>query len=217
VINAVQAALAAGGYAVRVVRAADDGDFAELHISRDDQTSQLDLGRDWRNHDAVPLKVGPVLHLDAAVGSKPRRCSAGRCPGISSISPLRSTAYSRRQLLGLAFTRDRGLRVADAALAAGSSTGSTVDDQFLSYQLSGQDVAALRDRFSSWPRDADTDDEAHAARNAARPPPPSAATRAAAGFPPARRRRSAAAGPKRASPPASPSQQPPDKRLRRNS
>ena len=52
VIGAVQDALTVEGYAVRVVRAADDGDFAELHVSRDDQTTQLDLGRDWRAHAA---------------------------------------------------------------------------------------------------------------------------------------------------------------------
>jgi hypothetical protein len=182
VIDAVQAALAAGGYAVHVVRAADDGDFAELHISRDDQTTQLDLGRDWRAHDAVPLKVGPVLHLDDAVGSKTAALLGRALPRDFIDIAAALDRYSRRQLLELAFTRDRGLRVADAALAA-RQLDRLDDAQFLSYQLSGQDVAALRDRFSSWLRDADTDDEAQAAHNAARPPPPSAAKRAAAGFP----------------------------------
>jgi hypothetical protein len=70
VVDAVRTALAVEGYTVQLVRAAVDGDFAELHISRDGQSTQLDLGRDWRAHDAVRLDVGPVLHLDDAVGAK---------------------------------------------------------------------------------------------------------------------------------------------------
>jgi hypothetical protein len=70
VVDAVRTALAVEGYTVQLVRAAVDGDFAELHISRDGQSTQLDLGRDWRAHDAVRMDVGPVLHLDDAVGAK---------------------------------------------------------------------------------------------------------------------------------------------------
>jgi hypothetical protein len=211
VIDAVQAALAAGGYAVHVVRAAEDGDFAELHVSRDGQTSQLDLGRDWRAHDAVPLEVGPVLHLDDAVGSKTTALLGRALPRNFIDVAAALDRYTRRQLLELAFTRDRGLRVADAALAA-RQLDRLDDVQFLPYQLSGQDVDALRDRFSSWPRDADTDDEAHAAHNAARPPPPSAAP----GFPTPVTDALQQPAPVPASPPASPSQQPPDGRSRRS-
>ncbi len=100
--------------------------------------------------------------------------------------------YSRRQLLELAFTRDRGLRAADAALAA-QHLDRLQDEQFAPYQLTGDDISALRKRFASWPRDAASDHEAHAAHEAVHPPPTTAAERAAAGFPTARQRRAAAA------------------------
>jgi hypothetical protein len=215
VIDAVQAALAAGGYAVHVVRAADDGDFAELHVSHDDQTTQLELGRDWRARDAVPLKLGPVLHLDDAVGSKTTALLGRALPRDFIDIAAALDRYSRRQLLELAFTRDQGLRVADAALAA-RQLDRLDDAQFLPYQLSGQDVAALRDRFSSWPRDAASDDEAHAAHNAARWPPPSAAKRAAAGFPKPVTAALQQPPPPHAAPPASPGRQPPDGRSGRS-
>ncbi|CAB4896398.1 unannotated protein [freshwater metagenome] len=214
VIDAVQTALAAGGYAVHVVRAADDGDFAELHVSRDDQTTQLDLGRDWRAHDAVPLELGPVLHLDDAVGSKTTALLGRALPRDFIDVAAALDRYSRRQLLELAFTRDQGLRAADAALAA-HQLDRLDDAQFLPYQLSGHDVTALRERFASWPRDAATDDEAHAAHNAARRPPPSAARRAAAGFPTPVTDALQQPAPPPASLPASPGQHPPDKRSRR--
>lgn len=216
VIDPVQAVLAAAGYAVHVVRAAEDGDFAELHVSRDDQTTQLDLGRDWRAHDAVPLEVGPVLHLDDAVGSKTTALLGRALPRDFIDVAAALDRYSRRQLLELAFTRDRGLRIADAALAA-RQLDRLDDAQFLPYQLSGRDIAALRDRFASWPRDAATDDEAQEAHNAARRPPRSAAKRAAAGFPTPVTDALQQPAPPHASPPASPGQQPPDERSRRSS
>jgi hypothetical protein len=46
VVDAVRAALTAQGYAVNIVRVAGEGDFAELHVSREGQSTQLDLGRD---------------------------------------------------------------------------------------------------------------------------------------------------------------------------
>ncbi len=182
VLDAVRTALAADGYAVHVVRAADDGDFAELHVSREGQTTQLDLGRDWRAHDIVRLDIGPVLHLDDAVGSKTTALLGRALPRDFIDIAAALDRYTRRELLELAFTRDPGLRAADAALAA-QQLDRLHDDQFRPYQLTGADIAALRMRFGSWPRDAASDLEAHAAHRAVHPPPPTAAQRAAAAFP----------------------------------
>jgi hypothetical protein len=182
VLDAVRTARAVDGYAVQVLRAADDGDFAELHVSRDGQTTQLDLGRDWRAHDAVRLDVGPVLHLDDAVGSKTTALLGRALPRDFIDVAAALDRYTRPELLELAFTRDPGLRAADAALAA-QQLDRLHDDQFTPYQLTGADITALRMRFASWPRDAASDLEAHAAHRAVHPPPATAAQRAAAAFP----------------------------------
>lgn len=109
VLDAIRTALVAEGYAVQLVRAAADGDFAELHVSRDGQGSHLDLGRDWRAHDAVTLDVGPVLHLDDAVGSKTTALLGRALPRDFIDIAAALDRYSRRQLLELAFSRDRAL------------------------------------------------------------------------------------------------------------
>lgn len=175
----------------------------------------MDLGRDWRAHDAVPLEFGPVLHLDDAVGSKTTALLGRALPRDFIDVAAALDRYPRRRLLELAFTRGRGLRAADAALAA-RQLDRLDDDQFRPYQLTGHDVTAVRDRFSSWPRDAATDDEAHAAHDAAHQPPPSAVERAAAGFPTPLAHALQQPPLPHPSPPASSSPQPPDERSRRS-
>ena len=182
-----------------------------------DQTTQLDLGRDSRAHDAAALEVGPVLHLEDAAGAKTTALLGRALPRDFIGVAAALDRYWRRQLLELAFTRDQGLRAADATLAAGQL--DRLDGaQCRPHRLTGHDVRALRERFASWPHDAAIDDEAHAAHNAARRQTPSAADRAAAGFP-----TSVAdalqpqPAPPHALPPASPGQQPPDEQSRRRS
>jgi len=170
VLDAVRAALTADGYTVRLVAASVDGDFAELQVSRDGQRTQLDLGRDWRAHDAVRLDVGPVLHLDDAVGAKTTALLGRALPRDFIDIAAALDRYSRRQLLELAFIRDPGLRPADAALAM-QWLDRLGDEQFSPYGLTGRDVAALRARFASWPRDPTRDDDAQSAQAAANAPP----------------------------------------------
>jgi hypothetical protein len=213
VVDAVRTALAADGYTVQLVRTADEGDFAELHVSRDGQSTQLDLGRDWRAHDAVRLDIGPVLHLDDAVGAKTTALLGRALPRDFIDIAAALDRYSRRQLLELAFTRDRGLRPADAALAV-QWLDRLDDDQFTPYQLTEDDIGALRARFASWPRDATGDPDAEAAHSAAHAPPPTAAQRAAAGFPTALGDALHQPAAPAASPSTPPGQQPPSRRSR---
>ena len=166
VVDAVRAVLTADGYTVRLVRASVDGDFAELQVSRAGQSTQLDLGRDWRAHEAVRLDVGPVLHLDDAVGAKTTALLGRALPRDFIDIAAALDRYSRRQLLELAFIRDPGLRPTDAALAV-QWLDRLEDDQFRPYRLSDRDVAALRARFASWPRDPADDNDAWAAHAAA--------------------------------------------------
>lgn len=184
VLEAVRAALAADGFDVRVLRPAADsaGEFAQLQVGRDDQTTQVDLGRDWRSHEAVTLDIGPVLHLDDAVASK-TTALLGRGLARDYIDVAAALErYSRRQLLQLAFERDPGLRVTDVALAAQRLDGMA-DTRLLRYGLDADEVTALRARFADWPREEMSDGDAHAAHDASHRPTPSAAERADGGSP----------------------------------
>ena len=102
VLDSVVAALIADGFEVKVVRgSAEPGaDFAQLHVSRGGETTQLDLGRDWRAYDAVTLDIGPVLHLDDAVGAKVTAL-LGRGLARDYIDVGAAlTRYPRKRLLG---------------------------------------------------------------------------------------------------------------------
>ena len=135
-------ALNGDGFQVRLLRATQDGDFAELQVSRHGQTTQLDLGRDWRAHEAVTLDVGPVLHLDDTVGSKTTALLGRALPRDYIDVAAALSRYPRRQLLELAFHRDRGLRVVDVALAA-QRLDRLDDALFLPYLPHLNEVAEL--------------------------------------------------------------------------
>lgn len=164
VLDAVVGALRQDGFEVQVLRepAEHGGEFAQLQVTRDQQMTQLDLGRDWRAHDAVTLEIGPVLHVDDAVGSKMTAMLGRGLPRdyIDIASTLNT--YSRHRLLELAYQRDPGLRVADASLAM-LRLDDLSDPQFAYYGLDVVDVAALRGRFDSWPRDGTYDEQARRA------------------------------------------------------
>ena len=120
VIDTVRAALEEAGYAVEVTRSPEvhHGEFARLAVTRGDQGVQLDLGRDWRQWPPVGLEVGPVLHIDDAVGSKVAALVGRGLPRDCIDVAASLGRYGRPQLMRLAFIRDPGLRVEDFASAA---------------------------------------------------------------------------------------------------
>jgi hypothetical protein len=164
VVVAVEAALTADGFDVQVVRSPADhgGEFAQLQVSREGRKTQLDLGRDWRAHDAVTLEIGPVLHLDDAVGSKFTALLGRGLPRDYIDVAASLSRFSRSRLLELAFERDPGLRVDDVALAM-MRLDRLGNEPFQLYGLRPEDVNALRQRFEDWPRESAVDEEALAA------------------------------------------------------
>lgn len=169
VLAAVCAELVANGFEVEVLRSAADGDFAELQVSCNGQSTHVDLARDWRAHDSVILDVGPVLHLDDAVGAKVTALLGRALPRDFIDVAAAMDRYARVRLLELAFDRDRGLRIHDAALAA-QALDRLETAQFLRYGLTPTDVDTLRARFVGWPRDSTNDQEAHAVHAAVHRP-----------------------------------------------
>lgn len=170
VLEAVRAALVADGFQVQLVRspAEHDGEFAQLQVSRGGRTTQLDLGRDWRAHDVVTLDVGPVLHLDDAVGAKVTAMLGRGLPRDYLDVAAALGRFSRARLLELAFERDPGLRVDDVALAM-RRLDRFPDVLFGQYGLRSPEVTALRGRFGDWPRDSALDDDARTAHRRTHP------------------------------------------------
>lgn len=112
------------------------------------------------------LDIGPVLHLDDAVGSKVTALVGRGLPRDFVDVAAALDQYSRDQLMTLAFVRDPGLRVVDFADAARALDGIPAE-AFAPYGLGEAAVSRLRAQFADWPRDADSDDAGHRAHQQA--------------------------------------------------
>ena len=118
----VRRALESAGFRVEVTRRPEEsaGEFAQLTVSRGEAMVLLDLARDWRQQPPVRLDIGPVLHIDDAVGSRVIAMVGRGLPRDFIDVAATLGRYSREQLMTLAFVCDPGLRVldfTDAALA----------------------------------------------------------------------------------------------------
>jgi hypothetical protein len=168
VLEPVMAALEGAGFTVQVIRSPADhnGEFAQLQVGRGDRTTQLDLARDWRACELVTLEVGPVLHLEDAVGAKvTAMLGRGLARDYLDIAAALDR-FRRRRLLELGFERDPGLRVADVAIAM-HRLDRLSDVTFERYGLLPAQVSALRARFADWPRDSELDEVARTAHQQA--------------------------------------------------
>ena len=162
VTGAVRDALLDAGYEVDVTRRpeAQQGEFARLEVARGDETMHVDLARDWRQWPPVQLDIGPVLHIEDAVGSKTAALVARRAPRDFIDVAAALSRYSRADLMRLAFTRDPGLRVLDFTEAARRLDQLTIVD-FAEYGLTPAALDDLRSRFAGWPRREADDEEGH--------------------------------------------------------
>ena len=172
VSHRVRRALERAGFRVEVTRRPEEsaGEFAQLTVSRGEAMVLLDLARDWRQLPPVRLDIGPVLHIDDAVGSKVTAMVGRGLPRDFIDVAATLGRYSREQLMTLAFVRDPGLRVLDFTDAA-LALDAVPAEAFAAYGLDGAAVTALRSRFAHWPRDASFDEVGHRAHQAAHPPP----------------------------------------------
>jgi hypothetical protein len=163
----VRDALAQAGYEVDITRLpeAHQGEFARLEVTRGAETMHVDLARDWRRWPPVQLEVGPVLHLEDAVGSKTTALVTRREPRDFIDIAAALDRYDRAELMRLTFTRDRGLRVVDFADTARRLDQFTTID-FAEYDFDEAALDALRARFADWPRHEDDDHEGLAVRAA---------------------------------------------------
>ena len=190
VTAALQQALLDAGFEVTVdsSHTVTGGDFARLEVTRGARSVQVDLGRDWRQHPPVMLAVGPVLHLDDAVGNKVTAMIGRGLPRDYLDVAAALGRYDREQLLELGFRRDPGLRVIDVALAM-QRLDQIPYRQLAVHGLTPDQSAAARAAFHDWPREPGRDlqgDRAHhqAAQSLPPQPPPAGPGRTTGTVPP---------------------------------
>lgn len=180
----LQAALTDAGYHVDVLEPAEqhDGEFLRLQVHQDQHVLDIDVARDWRQHPPVRMQIGPVLHVDDAVGSKVTAMIGRGLPRDYIDVAAALTRYDRGDLLSLAFARDPGLRVIDVAHAM-QLLDRLPDAPFGDYGLTGDDVGHVRRRLQDWPRDHQQDHVGRRVHAQTHQAGRSAVNRSAAGFP----------------------------------
>ena len=104
-----------------------------------------------RDRDPVLMDIGPVLDLQDVAGGKV--CAlAGRVePRDYADTAAMLGRYSSAQLIGFARRLDPGLQGRDFA-DAGRRLDQLPDQAFTAIGLTQHDIAAIRTRFTSWPR-----------------------------------------------------------------
>ncbi|GAA1834546.1 hypothetical protein GCM10009682_61090 [Luedemannella flava] len=151
-VDAVIAALAAQGYTVTAV--AHTETFARLLVATTDSPDdpdKMELSADWRAHPPVILDVGPVLHPDDAVANK-MTALFGRAEARDFLdvdAALASGRYTRQRLVELAANADGGFDPILFADAIGSLAQRT-DAEFADYEVTAQQISAVRRRFAEW-------------------------------------------------------------------
>jgi len=159
----VETALRQEGFAVQ--REERAGELADIFPGLDDELADwaitapggrytaLQLAFFDRSREPVTMDVGPVLHLEDAAGNKV--CALA---GRDELRDYVDTAallerWSPAELIGFAHRLDPGLDSRDLADAA-QRLDQMPDRVFGPLGLDSGDVATLRERFVSWPRDA---------------------------------------------------------------
>lgn len=158
---AVESALRAAGFEVE--RMERFGDLADVWEGLADNLAEwivttpggsrvmLQMANVDRSRDPVTMSFGPVLHIEDAVGRKVVAL-AERCEVRDYVDVAAALArYTPEQLIGFARRTEPGLT--DQELAdAGRRLDQLGDGEFTRYGVRPGDVAALRQRFATWPR-----------------------------------------------------------------
>ncbi len=127
---------------------------ADWHVTAPNgRRTDLEMVYFDRSREPVLMDVGPVLHLEDAAGNKV--CAlAGRVEPRDYVDTAALLGrWNPAKLIGFARRLDPGLMDSDYAAAA-QRLDRMPDEKFTPFWLTGQAVAALRERFAAWPRDA---------------------------------------------------------------
>jgi Nucleotidyl transferase AbiEii toxin, Type IV TA system len=115
------------------------------------QQTMLQMAYFDRTRGPVTMEVGPVLDLDDLAGWKLVALLNRAEPRDYIDTAAALEHYTIGQLIRFARRLDPGLEDRDFA-DAGRRLDAMPDRLFAIYQLSGRDIAQLRDRFAGWPR-----------------------------------------------------------------
>jgi Nucleotidyl transferase AbiEii toxin, Type IV TA system len=108
-----------------------------------------------REHSPVVMEFGPVLDLEDALGGKTAALASRAYErDYADVASAMSRGYSAERLIALARRADPGLEPEDFA-DAGRRLDRLSDQRFAEAGISPGEIAALREQFAAWPREAE--------------------------------------------------------------
>src|SRR5215471_8849132 len=148
--EAVEAALTAAGF--QAERRDKSGGLAEWIVTAPTgEQTMLQMAYFERDHRPVAMDIGPVLSLEDVLGSKVCALASRVEPRDYVDTAAALERYRPAQLIALAGRLDPGLTGRDFA-DAGRRLDELNDRRFTAFGLSPQEIAGLRERFATWPR-----------------------------------------------------------------
>ncbi len=159
--DAVEAALQAAGFAAErrdntsgladIFDGMDEGLAEWLVTAPGGEQTMLQMAYFDRLRGPVTMDVGPVLDLEDLAGWKVVAMVSRIEPRDYIDTAAALQHYTVDQLISFARQRDPGLEKRDFA-DAGRQLDRMPDGLFARYGFGRDDVAALRERFTAWPR-----------------------------------------------------------------
>jgi hypothetical protein len=126
--------------------------LAEWVITAPSQAQMvLQLAYFDRTADPVPMDVGPVLALQDVIGGKACALASRAEPRDYIDIAAILHQYEPGEIIGLARRLDPGLDDRDFA-DAGTRLDQWSDRVFAAFSLTPADITALREQFTTWPR-----------------------------------------------------------------
>lgn len=137
------------GYSAEIIRS--NPDHARIEVTQGQDKVQLDLGKDFRSKPAVETDIGPVIHVDDAVGSKAASIyTRGEAKDFVDTHAAMQAGYSTDQLMQLADTREATPLDRPMFSQLLDSAQHIPDKEYAKYGLSPEETAGVKARMTGW-------------------------------------------------------------------
>lgn len=151
-VTSIQEGLEAAGYEVTLPRQSES--FARMVVEKDELTTEMDLGIDWRSREPVTLEVGPVLAIEDAVANKVAALySRGETRDYLDVDSIRESGrYTDQQLMDMAANADPGFE--PSMFAEQLQRADLIQPvEVAGYGVSAKELDAIKARSRDWSKE----------------------------------------------------------------
>ncbi len=124
---------------------------ARIEVAQGDDKVMIDLSVDYRSKPAVETDIGPVIHVDDAVGSKVGSIyTRGEAKDFVDVHAAMQAGYSTDQLLELADAREASPLDRQMFAHLLDTAQQIPDREYAKYGLGPEETAGLKSRMGAW-------------------------------------------------------------------